>query len=496
MKSSLITWFFVSALAGASLIGAVPTAISADVGSPRLNLPDFGSSADTLLSSGEERRLGQAFMHSVRRALPVIEDPLLSDYVAGFGQRLVAASGHRGRHFHFFLIDDPLVNAFAGPHGYIGIYAGLVLAAETESELAAVIAHEIAHVTQRHLMRAIEDARKMSLPATALLIGAAILGARVSPDAGTAAMAGIQAATIQRQISFTRENEKEADRIGIATLADAGHDPFAMAGFFDRLAKGSRIHETNAPEMLRTHPVTTSRIADAVARAEAFGHRQRPDSLRFHLVRANLRERGYRRPEQAVEHFRATLREGRYANETAERYGYALALARHGQIDAARKQIAPLLASHPQQAEFLILDAELARRAGNTDRALTSLREAVGLSPSSLPLRMAYAEALLEAGQGRSALRQLEPLAQGQEAGPALFALLVTAAARAQDQGATYRYRAEQHYARGDIDAAIRQLEAAVRQRDLAYHEAARLQARLDELNDENEAIKQDPWNR
>ncbi len=468
----------------------------ADVGaSPRqFVLPDFGSSADNLLSTGEEHRLGRAFMQSVRKALPVVEDPLLSDYIERLGGRLLVAGGAGGRHFHFFLVDEPLINAFAGPNGHIGVYAGLILAAETESELAAVLAHEIAHVTQRHLMRAFEDTRRMSLPATALLIGAAILGAQVSSDAGAAAIAGVQAAALQRQINFTRDNEKEADRIGIAMLADAGYNPYAMAGFFERLAKASRIQESGAPEMLRTHPVTTSRISDALGRAEDFGHRQRPDSLRFHLVRAHLRERSYRRPEQAVEHFRATLREGRHANGTAERYGYALALTRLGRVADARRQVQDLLAQHPAQEELVILDASLARRAGAAKEAVEHLREAFSLSPASLPLRMAYAEALIDVGRAADALKLLESAAPAKGTNPALFALMTQAAITAKDQGATYRYRAEQHYAQGEMEPAIHQLEAALRQGGLSYHDAARLQARLGELRAEEEMMKEDPW--
>lgn len=460
----------------------------------QFSLPDFGSSADTLLTTGQEQRLGRAFMHSVHKSLPVIVDPLLNSYIVDLGERLVEASGEGGRHFRFFLIDEPVINAFAGPNGYIGIYAGLVLAAQTESELAAVVAHEIAHVAQRHLMRAFEDTRKMSLPATALLIGAAILGAQVSSDAGAAAVAGLQAAAVQRQINFTRDNEKEADRLGIAMLADAGYSPYAMAGFFERLSKVSRIQDTEAPEMLRTHPVTTNRISDALGRAEGYGHRQRPDSLRFHLVRADLRQRTYSRAEKAVAHFRATLREGRYASETAERYGYALALFRAGQYQLARDEVGVLLEAHPIQEEFVVLAARLDLQAGKADRALKRLREALGLSPASLPLRIAYGEALIETGRPALALKTLEEVVGTTVAGPAFYELMAEAAVKAKDPGATYRYRAEQHYALGEIEPAIRQLEVALRQRELSYLEASRIQARLAELKEEQRLVEDDPW--
>lgn len=450
-----------------------------------LELPDIGNTADALMSTGAELRLGKAFMRSVRESLPVLDDPTLTDYVETLGQSLLAADPDASGHFSFFVIDQPVVNAFAGPSGYIGVYSGLILAAETESELAAVMAHEIAHVTQRHLMRGIEDQSKLTIPATALLVAAAILGAQVSGDAGAAAIAGIQAATLQRQINFTRDNEKEADRLGIQTLQQAGFDPYAMAGFFERLAKSSRVYENNAPEFLRTHPVNTSRIADALGRADDFGAKQRPDGLRFQLARANLRQRSYQRPDLSVAHFRDTLREGRLRNETAERYGYALALERAGKLTEAKTMSAKLLSAQPSLAEFIILDARLDRKQGKTDLAVSHLREAVGLSSDNWPLRIAYAEALLDNGKPTRAMEELMTVSRLRPGNAMLYEMLEEAAMRAGDQAATHRFRAEKLYAEGDVEPAIRQLEIALRQRDVPYHAAAQAQALLETWKEE-----------
>ena len=443
-------------------------------------LPDLGSSAETLLSSGAEVRLGQVFMRRVREALPVLDEPLLTDYIESLGQTLVSADRAASGRFTFFVIDQPVVNAFAGPGGHIGVYAGLILAAETESELAAVIAHEIAHVTQRHLLRGLEDQSKISVPAMALMIAAAILGAQVSPDAGAAAMVGVQAAALQRQINFTRENEHEADRLGITTLAKAGFDPYAMAGFFERLSKSSRIAAYSAPEFLRTHPVNSNRIAEALGRADDFGAQQHPDSLRFHLARAALRERSYKRPEQAVAHFRDTLREGRHRSSIAEHYGYALALTRAGQLEAARAALTTAMQAHVSVPEFVVLEARLDHAQGQSERAVQHLAQAVGLSPSHWPLRVAYAEALLHAGRPKQAMDELSAVARLRPGNPMLYDKLEQAAFRAGQQAATHRFRAEKLYAEGDREPAIRQLEIALRQRDLPYHEAAQIQARLE----------------
>ncbi len=457
-----------------------------------LDLPEFGSSADTAMTSAQERRLGRAFMQSVRKSLPVNDDPLLNDYIVSLGNDLVASSGTGAGNYAFFLIDQPVINAFAGPGGYVGVYAGLVLATQSEGELAAVMAHEIAHVTQRHLMRSIENQAQYTLPTLALLVAAAILGAQVSGDVAAAAVTGIQAASIQQQINFTRDNEKEADRVGIVTLSNAGHDPFAMAGFFERLSKESRSKENNAPEFLRTHPVNTNRIADAVGRAEAYGHRQRSDSLRFHLTRTDLRQRSFRRADQAVESFRKTLKEGRYANETAEHYGLALALERAGNLDAASSEAKALRAKLPQQAEMVILDARLQRRRGDLEASLANLREALGLSPTSVPLNMAYAETLMAAGRSADALRALRVVATQRPNDPELYKSMSDAAGKSGEKGETHLYRANYLYLTGDLEPAIKQLENGLRTPGLSYQAASRLQVRLDELKDEQRDLKKE----
>jgi predicted Zn-dependent protease len=459
---------------------ALTLAISTPSADP-FALPDFGSSADTIMSRAEERDLGQEFMKWVRKALPISDDPVLTDYLQSLGQQLVKSSGHPG-HYAFFLVEEPVVNAFAGPDGHIGIFAGLILAAQTEGELAAVVAHELAHVSQDHLMRSFEAQKQMALPATALLLAAAVLGATVDANIGAAGLMGIQGAAAQRQINFTRANEEEADRIGIDTLARAGHNPYAMPGFFQRLAQTNRVSESSAPEFLRTHPVTTSRIADALNRARQHGVRQRPDSLRFHLARANLRQRGESNPARAVEHFEQTLKDGRYRDETAQRYGYALALTRAGRFDAARAQLAPLMASHPSQTEFLVLGAEIDRRSGQPQRAVRDLKGPVGLSPGNWPLNQAYAEALMADSKPADALAALERFVALRPDIAPIYELMADAAGKSGQPALNYRYRAEYLYRINELEPAIRQLEMALRLKDIDFHLASKLQVRLDEL--------------
>jgi predicted Zn-dependent protease len=477
-------WRLSAALAGC-LLTLVLLSAPGQSGADALDLPDFGSSADTVLSRAEQRDLGREFMKWVRKSLEVSTDPLLTDYVQALGHRLVRASRETSGRYDFFVVEDPRINAFAGPSGNIGVNAGLILSAETESELAAVLAHEIAHVSQNHLLRRFAAQKQMTVPATALLIAAAVLGAAVDPQAGAAALMGAQGALVQQQINFTRTNEEEADRIGIDTLARAGHDPYAMPGFFQKLTQANRVYESGAPELLRTHPVTSDRIADALARAERFGPNQKPDSLRFHLTRAHLREQSYNRAEQAIDHFRDTLQKERYRNETAERYGYARALARGGRLDAAARQLAPLLERHPSQVEFLVLQSQLERRRGHADKAVRDLKGAVGLAPGNWPLQQAYAEALLDTGKPAAALATLERLIGLRPDIAPVYGLMADAAGKAGEQAAAMRWRAELLFRSGDLEPAIRQLELALRQPGLEFHQAAKIQVRLDELQAE-----------
>jgi predicted Zn-dependent protease len=331
-------------------------------------------------------------------------------------------------------------------------------------------------------MRSFEAQRQMALPATALLLAAAVLGATVDANIGAAGLMGIQGAAAQQQINFTRANEEEADRIGIDTLARAGHNPYAMPGFFQRLAKTTRISDSKAPEFLRTHPVTTSRIADAMNRARQHGLRQRPDSLRFHLARANLRQRSESNPQRAVDHFAKTLEQGRYRDETAQRYGYALALTRAGQLEAARRQLSPLLKQHPSQTEFLVLGADIDRRAGNPEQAVRDLKAPVGLAPGNWPLNQAYAESLMAASRPAEALTALQRFVAIRPGIAPVYELMADAAGKSGQPALNYRYRAEYLYASDELEPAIRQLEFALRLNDIDFHLASQLQVRLSEL--------------
>lgn len=448
-------------------------------------LPDIGASAGSLLTPAEEQRLGRRFMRSVRASLPVVDDPLLTQYIEGLGQRLLTHADKGRRNFHFFFIDQPLVNAFAGPAGHIGVYSGLVLATESESELASVVAHEIAHVTQDHLLRAFENASQMSGPMMALMLAAIVLGATVSGDAGIAAAAGVQAAGVQQQINFTRENEKEADSVGIAILAGGGFDPHAMPAFFERLSRASRLYENNAPEFLRTHPVTSNRIADAMARAGAYPYKQQPEDPDYFLVRAILRETAFDNPKEAVKHFRSTLEQGRYRDKAAQQYAYVLALLRDGQAAAARERARPLIASAPTRIAYVLLDARTLAAVGDTDKALRGLSAALDLFPGNYPLTRYHAELSLAHQRHEGVTQRLDQALERRPDEPVLLKLRSRAAVAVGKDAEAHLYLAEAHYLNDQLERAQQLLEVGLRGEDLNFYSASKLQAKLQEVKDE-----------
>ena len=306
-----------------------------------IDLPSLGDAGSEDLPPATERRLGEQIMLEVRRDPDYLSDTETSEYLNHLGYQLVAVSPSRSLDFVFFAIRDPMMNAFALPGGFIGVHSGLVLAAQSESELAGVLAHEIGHVTQRHIARMLAKQREsaaLALGALLLALLAARSGSSSSGDLAQAAVLGSQAAIIQQQLNFSREAEREADRVGFQTLTEAGFDSRGMEAFFSRLQSGSRIYESAAPAYLRTHPMTVERISDMQNRTRDLRAKQRPDSLDFQLMRARLRvlqettTQGWR---NALEYYNGQLKNQTTSSEIAARYGVTVAALKLNQPELA-----------------------------------------------------------------------------------------------------------------------------------------------------------------
>jgi predicted Zn-dependent protease len=444
------------------------------------NLPSIGDSAGAVISPGQEQQLGAAFMRQLRSSGIILEDLEITSYLASLGQRLTVNSEDPARRFTFFVVNEPSINAFAGPGGYIGIHTGLILASESESELAGVLAHEIAHVTQRHLARAYEASERLSLPTMAAML-AAILVASQHSEAGQAAMAAVTAGGLQYQINFTRANEKEADRVGIQTLAQAGLDPFGMPRFFERLQKNSRLYGSRPPEFLSTHPVTTDRIAEATSRAERQAAGKHADSLDFQLVRARLRVNSYDNPKQVLDDFRRYLDKGD-GSEPDKRYEYALLLSKTGNTADAQQILSSLHRGDPDRAAYRLALADSYHRAGKYRQALDIYRDSLELYPGDILFVVPYTRTLLDTGDADAAYETLNSITIEEYNNPQIYKLLAQAAGATGRDVQTHAAMSYHYHLNGYTREAIEQLELAARVPDISSYESERIQARTKEL--------------
>jgi len=473
-------------LAAISFLIAFPPLAGSSEPSISDQLPEIGDASGNIISPEQEHRLGQAFMRQIRARGHLVDDPLIEDYLQRLGNSLARHSDATStQQFTFFLLDDPTINAFAGPDGHIGIHSGLLLTTRSESELAAVLAHEIAHVSQKHLQRTWQATSDLSTPQAALMLAAILLGASVGGDAGVAALMGGQAALIQQQINFTRANEKEADRIGISILAAAGFETRAMPSFFTRMGRANRTSSVDLPEFLRTHPVTTNRIADALGRAESYGYHQHPDSLDYHLTRATLRKRSFHDPADAVNHFRRLLQDGRYQNETATRYGLLLALIESGKTKQAHEQLQRLTQDAPENIAIIIAHSRLASAEGAPHQASELLSQALLEHPLNYPLQITLVEALIGEKRDKEARDLLLRMTHEKSDDTRVFKLLAYTEGRIGDQTQAHEYLSTYYDLTGDTAAAIQQLKIALRDKALDFYNRNRIESRLDALRNE-----------
>lgn len=471
-----------------ALLAAASLLMTATGRADEIRIPDMGSPADAILNKSQESQLGAAIMRSIRMSGQVVEDPQVNEYINEVGHRLAAQANDGDHKFSFFVINDPRINAFALPGGYIGVHTGLIEASRNESELAGVLAHEIAHVTQRHLARAYEDASKSSLPTAAAILAAVLLGSQ-DPQLGSAAVAGVAAGAVQRKINFTRDNEREADRIGIQILAGAGFDPGHMHRFFEHLQRAGRYYGTQLPEFLLTHPVTSDRLAEAKDRAAAMpavGERALPE---FELAQARVRVLTAEDPAQPLGYFRGEL--ARDEGADASRYGLALALARAKDAPGARRELGRLLERDPDRLAYRLALARVEVGIGDRERGLAMFAETLPLFPGNHPLTVEYVQALLQSGKAAEARGLLLEHTRDREVGPALYQLLARASGEAGFVAEAHGYMAESYYGLGHLGEALRQLELALARPGLDFYLESRLQSRRAELREEMKAAKQ-----
>lgn len=443
-------------------------------------LPDLGEVAQAGFTPMQERRLGESIMREIRADRSFYDEAEATDYINALGRRLASRSPEGNQDFDFFLMRDGQINAFALPGGFVGVNTGLILAAQAESELAGVMAHEIAHVTQRHVARMIAQQKQSTISSLAAL-AAALLLSRVDSQAAQAAIAFGQAGAIQNQLNFSRDNEREADRVGLQMLEQAGLDPRGMASFFERLQRATRVYESGAPSYLRTHPLTYERIADMQSRTQGMNSRMVPDSLEFQLIRAKLKA-NLEPPREAAAFFEASLAERKFLSEAASRYGLAASLARLKEFARARKELAAVRKLAPASPIVETLACELAMGERGPDAALACYRDARKSHPTYRALFYSHAETLLQSGRAAAALKLVEERLQSIADDPRLYLLQARAYAALGKRLAQHRAQAEAYARLGNVPAAVEQLRLGLQSGDGDFYQLSSAEARLKEL--------------
>jgi beta-barrel assembly-enhancing protease len=487
-----------------------------------IQLPDLGSSANALISPQEAQDYGAMMLQQMRALDMVVNDPLLDDYINNLGFRLVANSAKPKDHFAFFIPKDPVINAFSAPGGYVGIDSGLIVITRSEDELAAVMAHEIGHITQNHLQRAYEAARKDTPLMALVALGAIAAGGAAGGQAAAAALLGGQGVIMQKEINFTRKDEAEADRTGIMTLSKAGYDPNAMADFFQRMedVMSADSGGIQVPDLLQDHPVTPQRIADAKARATALIAEQKSQPTGNLLDKANwdkqtapiayvkdtttlmaasgnaanpnnyllMRERVRvlsDDPYRMATYYGELLarKDGSY-NTVENHYGYALALTRSGQGAKAIPQLQPLLDKYPGNLVLRLAMADARFQAGERNAALEMYASLNTQSPRNKAIGVAYANALTVGGtkaQATQAAQMLRPMLEDTDE-PDLFTAYAHASEKAGDSVRAGEAYAQASYLSGRPFDAMEQLKGLLKRNDLDYYARARIQAHIAEI--------------
>ena len=443
-----------------------------------INLPDMGSPADAVLSKTDEAQIGRSIMQQIRASGTIIDDPQINEYINEIGHRVAAHANESERTFTFFVIDEPSINAFALPGGYIGIHTGLIEATRSEDELAGVLAHEIAHVTQRHLARAIDASQKQSILSTAIMLGAVIAGAAgAGSDVIQGAMAVAQGTQAQQQINFTRDNEYEADRIGINALANAGFDPSGMASFFEVMSGNNTIGSMRVPEFLKTHPVTSSRIAEARNRARFFNTVNTNDTINYGISRARLIVSNQKSPENAVKFY--TQKEYRYLTDE-ERYGLASAYQMAGQLDEAEQIFTALLSANKGVIAYHIGLAEVLFLLDLKEQSKDIYAQAIKLFPRNISLVIHYANTLINLNEAKLAHEILLDLLNNVPPTPEQVRLIAKAAIESNNPAEANYYMAEYRFMVGDLVGGVTFLKRALNIPDLHEIQRIRFEARID----------------
>jgi predicted Zn-dependent protease len=444
------------------------------------DLPEIGVVASSAISLDKEVLIGDALMRQLRGQAPIINDPLLEEYIQDIGNRLVAHADNVKFPYKFFILNNPDINAFAFFGGHIGIHTGLIFNTRNESELASVLAHEISHVTQRHIARSIEARQKSSPLQIASLLGSVLL-AIVNPEVGMAAISVSNAASAQSSINYTRQNEKEADRVGINILAEAGFDPDGASNFFSILAEKNRLKSTTLGFLL-THPLPESRIADARTRAASFRPRDIPESINFHLAKSRILARYYANPKRNIEYFSHIIEKQSYIFKQAAEYGLALSYLANEEFEAAHRLIDGLLQKDPDNLFYLDTYTDISIELNQHQKAIDKLSAQIIHAPHNRVLTLNLANVLIKTGSYEKATSLLKDYLLINPNNLLAYELLSDAYRVSEQKLEMHQVKAELYALAAAYPRAIDELHSAYNFADERKIEKQRIRARIDQF--------------
>ena len=427
-----------------------------------IKLPVLGDSASGIVSKQQEYELGRTWLKAFRSRVREHDDPLMQQYLEQLLYNLATYSDLEDPRLELVIINNPTMNAFAVPGGVVGFHTGIFALAENEDQMASVLAHELAHLSQRHFARGLETQRSSRMVNLAGLLASLVIAATAGGDAGMAAITTAQAIAMNDQLRYSRSNEQEADRMGLQTMERANRDPGAVADMFATLLKSMRYAGSRPPEFLLTHPVTEKRIADARGRAMGSAMRHYPRNPEFHLMKARALIAISNNPKDAIKRFNAELKSNPQ-NPEATYYGLALAHIKAGNYQQARQILDPLLKDNPYQLSFQYSDLELDIALKRYDQGLAKADKLLRLSPNSYPLTTIKSEILWQAHRYEEAGAVLTALSRMRPEDPMIWYRLAEVRGLAGNISGVHEARAEYFILVGAFDKAREQLTLAVK---------------------------------
>lgn len=452
-------------------------------------LPSLGDATSGLISMEQEHKLGRTWLRNLRQQAGTIHDPVLTEYTENLIYRLATHSEVKDRRLEILLLDNEQLNAFAVPGGIIGINAGLFIHAKTEAQFSAVLAHELAHLSQRHFARQIEESRKQAPIAMATLLGSIMLLATNNTEAGFAGLMTSQAAATQWALSYSRDWEREADRIGMHTLVGAEIDPHGMPEMFRQMFEAHKYSQ-RPPEFLLTHPITENRISDAAARVDNLPASTKTVDLEYQLMRTRILVH-YKKESHNLPHYQKLFRQSKTPEQKQiAQYGLALILAEQKKFKQALVQAHALLKMDNQRISYQVLYADILYHTGKEKKALTKLDNLLELNPDNHPVTMTYVALLMKDKDFRQATSELKKHSLLRRTDPSAWQKLSEAEGKSGNKVAMYQARAEFLYLTGQKNKALKQLQIALDLSKDHYLTAARIEQRAREIANSSDSLE------